>query len=138
MDIDRRTDYAIRILIELARAEGQGPVSVRELSNRQDVPYHFARSIQRDLVASGLVSSSRGAHGGVELAVDPSKLTLLEVVEAMQGPVSCSVCTSDPDWCSRMAGCSVHGVWRGMDALLKDYLGRQDIASLAARKVRVR
>jgi Rrf2 family protein len=138
VDIDRRTDYAIRLLIELARRKGHGPISVRELSNGQDVPYHFARSIQRDLVASGLVIASRGAHGGVELALDPSRLTLLEVVEAMQGPVSCSVCTSDPEWCSQMAGCSVHGVWRGMDALLKDYLGRQDIAGLAAREVRVR
>lgn len=132
MDITRRTDYAIRILLELARRDGECPISVRALSESQGVPYAFARGIQRQLVEAGLVESVRGTKGGICLARTASSISLLDVIEAIQGPVSCSVCTSDPSWCSRMGGCGVHRVWKGADELLKEYLGRQVVSDLAA------
>ncbi len=132
MVITRRTDYAIRMLMELARRSG-ARVSVRELAETQGVPYAFARSIQRDLVEAGLAVSSRGSAGGLSLARAPADVSLLDVVEAMQGPVSCSVCTSDPDWCERLGGCGVHAVWRGADDLVREYLGNRDLEGLMMR-----
>ena len=129
MEVSRRTDYAIRILLELARSDGE-PLSVRALAETQDVPYAFARGIQRELVASGLVESRRGAHGGIFLARPAEMISLLEVVEAMQGAPSCSVCTSDPGWCKRVGGCAVHGVWSEADKLVSDYLGTRSLAGL--------
>lgn len=129
MNISRRTDYAIRMLMEVGRRDGE-PVSVRELAESQGVPYAFARSIQRDLVAAGFAESRRGAAGGLMLARPASTITLLDVVEAMQGPISCSVCTRDPDWCSRMGGCGIHSVWRGADELVRRYLGTRDLEGL--------
>lgn len=129
MEISRRTDYALRILLDLARSDGR-PVSVRAIAERQDVPYAFARGIGRELVSAGMVESSRGVTGGLVLARDPENLSVLEVVEAMQGSVSCAVCTSDPTWCKRMNGCSVHGVWSGADEMLKEYLGSKSLGGL--------
>jgi len=129
VEVSRRTDYAIRILLDLARSDGT-PVSVRTIAERQDVPYAFARGIGRDLVSAGMVESSRGVSGGFVLARDPAALTVLDVVEAMQGSVSCAVCTSDPSWCTRMGGCTVHRVWSGADELLKEYLGSKSLAGL--------
>ncbi|NTW28498.1 MAG: Rrf2 family transcriptional regulator [Coriobacteriia bacterium] len=129
MDVTRRTDYAIRIMLALARA-GAGPLSVRDLAERQGVPYAFARSIQRDLVSAGLVVSRRGAQGGILLARPADAITLLDVVEAIQGRVSCAVCVSDPAWCDRMGGCSVHRVWQEVDRLTSEYLGGKSLASL--------
>ena len=129
MEVSRRTDYAIRILLELARSDG-GPVSVRTLARRQDVPYAFARGIQRELVAAGLVESRRGAHGGIVLARPAETISLLDVVEAMQGAPSCSVCTSDPDWCDRMGDCAVHSVWSEADEMVSEYLGSKSLAGL--------
>ena len=86
MEISRKTDYALRMLAELVRNPGQ-VVSVRAASKNGGVPYSFARSIQHDLTLGRLITSTRGAHGGMRLAVDPKKTTLLDVVEAMQGPV---------------------------------------------------
>jgi len=129
VEVSRRTDYAIRILLELARSDGE-PLSVRALAETQDVPYAFARGIQRELVASGLVESRRGAHGGIFLARPAEMISLLEVVEAMQGAPSCSVCTSDPGWCKRVGGCAVHGVWSEADKLVSDYLGTRSLAGL--------
>jgi Rrf2 family protein len=133
MEITRRTDYAIRILLELARSEG-GPISVRTLATSQDVPYAFARGIQRDLVAAGLVQTRRGVSGGVVLARDPREISLLDVVRATQTSTSCSVCTNDPTWCSRMGGCVVHKVWRQADEMMGNYLAGQSLAGLVEQE----
>lgn len=108
-------------------------MSVRELAEGQGVPYAFARGIQRELTAAGIVKTTRGARGGIQLARDPRSISLLEVVEATQGGISCSVCTNDPGWCDRMGGCSVHRVWHGIDALVRQYLGEQDLEGLAGK-----
>jgi len=129
VEISRRTDYALRILLDLARSDAE-PISVRTIAGRQDVPYAFARGIGRELVSAGLAESSRGVNGGLVLARDPGDISMLEVVEAMQGPISCAVCTSDPGWCSRMGGCSVHRVWTGADEMLKEYLGSKSLGGL--------
>ena len=105
---------------------------LRSLADSQQVPYAFARGIQRDLVASGLVSSHRGTYGGIKLARDPSSVSLLDVVEVMQGGVSCSVCTNDPGWCGRMNLCDLHRVWEGADDVLRAYLADKTLASLVA------
>lgn len=135
MNITRRTDYAIRMLLEVARREGE-PVSVRELADSQGVPYAFARSIQRDLVEAGFTRSRRGTTGGLVLGRPAAQISLLDVVEAMQGPISCSVCTRDPDWCSRLGGCGVHPVWRGADELVRRYLGSRDLEGLVLEERR--
>ena len=129
MEVTRRTDYAIRILLELARVGG-GPLSVRELAESQGVPYAFARGIQRELVAAGLVESRRGASGGITLARPADEVTLLDIANAMQGDVSCSVCSRDPKWCSRMSECEVHKVWREVDSKVAEVLGAKSLAGL--------
>jgi Rrf2 family protein len=129
MEVSRRTDYAIRILLDLLRSDG-APISVRAIAERQEVPYAFARGIGRDLVSAGMVESSRGVNGGFVLSRDPKGLSVLEIVEAMQGPISCAVCTNDPGWCGRMGDCTVHSVWSGADELLKEYLGGKSLAGL--------
>ncbi|MEN6430451.1 MAG: Rrf2 family transcriptional regulator, partial [Coriobacteriales bacterium] len=68
MDITRRTDYAIRIMTALTAARSDVPVSLRELAGVQDVPYAFARNVQRDLMTAGLITTARGATGGLALA----------------------------------------------------------------------
>jgi Rrf2 family protein len=129
VEITRRTDYGIRLLLELART-GDGPVSARELAQRQGVPYAFARAVQRDLHAAGLVETVRGAKGGAVLARSPADITLLDAVRATQGTPSIAVCSNDPDWCGRSGSCAVHRVWCGADAMLRDYLGSKTLAGL--------
>jgi Rrf2 family protein len=133
VEITRRTDYAIRLMLALAEAGG-GPVSVRERAERQQVPYAFARGIQRELVAAGLATTTRGATGGLSLARPASEITLLDVIEAVEGPIALNICTADPDWCQRMGACSVHQVWRGADDLVKEYFGSKSLAGLVGGK----
>jgi Rrf2 family protein len=132
MEITRRTDYAIRILMELAKGGEGATISVRSIADRQQVPYAFARGIQRDLVVADLVRSRRGATGGISLARPAAEISLLDVIQAVQGPIATSMCTTDPGWCARMGGCSVHSVWREADRLESELFASKDLASLVS------
>jgi len=131
MEITRRTDYAIRLIAALLE-KGGVPLSVREAALQQDVPYAFARSIQHDLMQQGIVTSLRGAKGGMVLNVDPEKFTLFELIEIVQGPVSVAVCTNDEDWCPRSKTCQFHNVWEGANEIMRNYLSSVTIKDLLA------
>ena len=103
MDVTRRCDYACRIL-RAAYKSGEAYVSVSDIAEQEDIPYAFARSIQHDLVKGGLIKTVRGARGGLALNCDPAAVTLLEVLEAVQGPVSISLCVMDPAYCDKTEG----------------------------------
>ena len=121
MEISRKTDYAIRLVAALMLNEGK-PLSVRKAASMQDVPYSFARGIQHDLVKSGVVTTSRGAHGGMMLAIDPDEYTLAELIETLQGPIRLAICLSEDGWCPRDSNCVFHQVWEGGSSLVFDYL----------------
>ena len=124
MDISKKTDYALRMIAALVE-NPDGVVSVRTTASESGVPYSFARSIQHDLAVAGLVTNTRGANGGMRLAVDPRETTLLQVVEAIQGPVSIASCDSgQPDSpCARKGTCPFSPVWCGANRILRAYLG---------------
>lgn len=122
MDVTRRCDYACRIL-RAAYKSGDAYVSVSDIAEREDIPYAFARSIQHDLVKGGLIKTVRGARGGLALNCDPAAVTLLEVLEAVQGPVSVSLCVVDPEYCAKQKDCAYNKLWQGADQLLNAYFG---------------
>ena len=134
MDVSKKTDYALRMLAALVR-DPSGVVSVRAAARDNGVPYSFARSIQHDLVCAGMVESLRGARGGMRLSVDPEKITLLQVVEAIQRPVSLSPCaTNGPDgsFCPRALSCCFNPIWAGAQELLNSYLSSVTLADVVA------
>ena len=122
MDVTRRCDYACRIL-RAAYKSGEAYVSVSDIAEQEDIPYAFARSIQHDLVKGGLIKTVRGARGGLALNCDPAAVTLLEVLAAVQGPVSISLCVMDPAYCDKQKDCAYNTLWQGADRLLNAYFG---------------
>lgn len=120
MDITRRCDYACRIL-RAAYKSGDAYVSVSDIAEAEDIPYAFARSIQHDLVKAALIKTVRGARGGLALNCDPATVTVLDVLESVQGPVSVSLCAIDPEYCEKQEGCAYSKVWQGADRLLNGY-----------------
>lgn len=87
MEISKKLDYALRMLSEVARAESGQVVSVRQVSESDNIPYAFARTIQHEMVKAGLLITTRGPHGGMKLAVNPDDITLRKIVEAIDGPM---------------------------------------------------
>lgn len=129
MDITRRSDYALRIL-RAAFNSGDGVVSVTDVSETEDIPYAFARSIQHDLAKGGLIKTVRGARGGIALNCDPHEVSLRQVLEAVQGPVSVSLCAVDPHECVHQGTCAYNKLWMGANSLLNRYYESISLADL--------
>ena len=101
------TDYALRVLINLAGQYGRGAVSTKVLAAEGDISYQFACKIMQKLQGAKLVASRMGPHGGFSLSKPPSKVNLLEVIEAVQGSVSLNKCLLSADACKRKPNCPV-------------------------------
>ena len=134
MDISRKTDYALRMLAALVE-DPSGIVSVRTAARENGVPYSFARSIQHDLAVAGIVENTRGANGGMRLAVDPRETTLLQVVEALQGPIVVSCCANpagDGEPCPNRPSCHFTSAWCNAELLLRSFFSAVTLHQLVA------
>ena len=134
MPITRRTDYATRIMVALAAGETEGPVPAHVLAESTDVPYEFARAILTQMAAAGLVTSVRGAHGGVRLSRPVEDISVADILAATGDTAPLNLCTYDPGYCAREGTCVMHTVWCQADAALMAFLATQDLATLAARE----
>jgi Rrf2 family protein len=127
-----RGEYGVRLMVELARHHGSGPVSLSEMAVHEDLPRPYLEQLVVSLRAAGLVTSTRGAHGGYELTRNPSEIRMGHVIEALEGPIAPMVCASEaPDHamlCSRTGFCNVNLLWvRVRDAVV----GALDSVTLA-------
>jgi len=110
MDVIRRnTDYAVRLVVHLAKHYGNGPISTRAAATEEHVPYQLACKLMQKLNNAKLVTSCMGPKGGFVLGAEPSKISLLDVVEVIQGPINMNRCLLGEDICPRQTTCAVRG-----------------------------
>jgi len=132
MDILRRnTDYALRMLVNLARNFKDGAQSTRSVAAEEDVPYQLACKLMQRLAKAGIVESCMGSKGGYRLTRKPSDTKLLQVVEAIQGPVSLNRCLLGVESCPRQENCGVRASLEGLQVQLNDYLNSITLDKLA-------
>ena len=103
----KNTDYALRMMGNLAGSYGQGTIPVRRLAQEEDVSYQFACKILQKLQGAGLLESAMGPSGGYQLARPPKEITMLDVTVAMQGGLAVNRCTGGDEGCPRQAECPV-------------------------------
>jgi len=111
MEISRRTDYGVRLILDLAGLPDGERASTQEIAERQNIPAPFLAKIISQLSLSGLVNTHRGAGGGVRLARPAAEINLLQVIEALDGPVRLNRCVIDAGLCPLDETCPVHRVW---------------------------
>lgn len=131
MEISRRTDYGVRVILDLATLPGDYRVSTQEIADRQNIPSPFLAKIISQLSLAGLVTTYRGAGGGVSLARPPAQISLLQVIEALEGPIRLNRCVIQPDACPENEHCPVHEVWAKAQAELTSLLDITTFDSLA-------
>jgi Rrf2 family protein len=87
ISITSKSPYAVLALAELARSAGAGPVPIGELARKREVPVQFLEQLFAVLRRAGIISSQRGVKGGYRFARDPASVTVLEIVELLDGPL---------------------------------------------------
>jgi Rrf2 family protein len=110
VQITRETDYAIRCLLYLSRKQDEITMG-DEIAGEMDIPKSFLAKILQKLARAKIVKSYRGVKGGFQLAKRPDKINLLNVIEAIEGPIAMNICAVDKKMCSLSNKCSVHPVW---------------------------
>lgn len=137
MQITRQSEYAIKILIELAKAEPGQLVSSRSISENQAIPEVFLQKTVQQLGRAGLVVTQRGIQGGVRLAVAAEEITIADVLQAIEGTMAINPCLGTGFECPNSGFCQVRRILnRAQDAMYKE-LDRETIADIAAGKVKV-
>lgn len=131
MQLTRQGDYAARAVIYLAKHQ---LANIKEVATEQQVPQEYLAKIVQKLVAAGIISSQRGKGGGISLAKPPENISLLEVIEAVEGPVVLNRCLIRPNECPRDAFCSIHGELAKIQHSLRKQLGALDFAKLAKKE----
>lgn len=119
MELTREADYAVLCVIEVARS---GRLSAAEIARRNDVSPTFLGKIVSSLARAGMVITRRGVHGGIELTREPHEVTLLDVIEAVQGPLCINECLYEPSRCSRDSLCPAYPAWREAQRRLRSAL----------------
>jgi len=129
MKLSMAAEFAIRGILHLARCYGQPPVPLEEICRRRDLAKDYLTKIFGQLARAGLVTAVRGKGGGYSLAKPPERITLLEVVEAVEGPLAVNLCQFDPPRC-RESHCRVRLVWTDIQKKVRSTLASKTLAEL--------
>lgn len=133
-----RGEYGVRMMVELARHHGTGPISLAEMADHESLPRPYLEQLVVSLREAGLVHSTRGAHGGYELTREPGQIRMGEVLRALEGPLAPMVCASeDPSHagiCDRTGYCTVNHLWMTVRRAISGALDSITLADLAIPK----
>ena len=131
-------EYGVRLMVQLARHFGTGPASLAGIAAEEDLPRAYLEQLVVSLREAALVVSTRGAHGGYELARSPDAITMGEVLRALEGPIAPMVCASDdPEHaitCDRSARCTVSVLWVRVRDAVTGALDSMTLADLAPER----
>jgi len=134
MKLSTRSEYGIRVLVALARAEGAGPRPLAGIAASEKLPHAYLEQLVADLRRAGLVHATRGQSGGYQLARPAEQISLIDAVRALDGPILEMPCGTPQDLevCSRPQDCSVHEVFERIHDSLQGALGGTNLAQVAA------
>ncbi len=130
MQITRQADYAVRAVLYLARLGQTERAATSQVAKEQHIPPSFLAKIISQLSIAGLLHTSRGARGGVTLARDPKEITLLEVIEAIDGPIMLNECVGEKGTCQFDDDCPLRPVWCEAQSELVTRLRNTDFAMM--------
>jgi len=135
--ISRRLDYGLQLMIALAQEVEDRSQATAVLAERLQIPLPFLHQIGRSLIQGRLIKATPGPHGGLRLNLPAEDITLLQIVETLEGPICISPCL-DGEPCVRQDICMSHPVWSELQTRLVDHLGGIRLDEMAARPAGIR
>lgn len=131
MQITRQADYAVRAVYHLTKLGPGSRAATSQIAEEQQIPPSFLAKIISQLSVAGLLHTSRGARGGVTLARSPEEISLLDVVEAIDGPILLNECVASGDNCTFSEDCPMRPIWCDAQKHLIESLQSNSFAKIA-------
>ncbi len=133
MRISTKGRYGTRLMVDLALNHGSGPILLKDIAKRQEISEGYLEQIVPSLKTAGLINSIRGAHGGYMLADEPSRISMIDVVTALEGALSLVECVKTPESCSRADFCVTRELWKEMSNKMMDPLKSKTLEDLVRK-----
>jgi Rrf2 family protein len=130
--LSKKADYALIAMKHLALREGQGSASAREIAEQYSIPVELMAKVLQRLVRRGLLVSQQGTRGGYQLSRAPIQITVADVIQAIEGPVTVTACSTDEGQCEQFSKCNVRDPLYRVRERILSALGECTIAELAA------
>ncbi len=130
MRISTKGRYALRIMIDLALNENGDYISLKDISNRQNVSIKYLEQIVSLLNKAGFLSTARGNNGGYKLNKKPEEYTVGEILRAAEGNLSPMVCLTEDGKCDKKDDCITFSFWEGLDNAINQYVDSKTLADL--------
>lgn len=127
MRLSPAAEYAVRGAVVLAQNYGQGPTSLDAICATRELPKQYLTKIFASLTKAGLITPIRGKHGGYELAREPGQISILDVMEAVEGPLAVNFCQYAPPRCEEYQ-CPLRKVWTELQGVIHDKLANFTLA----------
>ena len=135
--IPTRLRYALRALARLSTRDIQsGPLALHQIAAEEGISVKYLESIFTQLRRANVVRSTRGAEGGYLLAAPADEISILQVIEAVEGPAVTVDCVQNPDRCPQKSRCCAASLWDDLDDLLKQFFSQRTLASLSDSRLR--
>jgi|ERR1035437_1066366 Rrf2 family protein len=125
MNVSTKGRYALRALTHLAISfdeKNNTPVSIKEISSKEDISNRYLENIFVAMRKANLVKSLKGEKGGFMLAVPPDKITVFDILQAVEKGTATTKCAADFDFCGNAPKCGIRKVWVRLDKLVSGYL----------------
>lgn len=132
MKLSTRGEYASQAILDIALNQHQGPVKIREIADRQEIPLKYLENILLTLQRAGIARSKRGPKGGYYLSRPPEAITLGEIIRAMDGPLAPIHCVSVSAYeqCPRESVCGLKWLWKRVRDSIADILDSTTVADV--------
>ena len=136
MKLSTRGRYGTRALLDLALHQGEGPVPLKDIAQRQQISLLYLEHLIAPLIAGGIVRSTRGARGGVSLAKSPDEIRLSEVIQLLEGSIAPAECVNNPGICTRSELCVTRDIWSELKKAMNGILESTTLQDLVDRQKR--
>jgi Rrf2 family protein len=120
--LSTKGQYGVRAMFEIARGYPGRPVTIREISERQDVSVAYLEQILNRLRKAGLIRSVKGPGGGYLLAGSPEEISIASILDELEGPVAITSCLDPEEGCVRVDSCVTHLLWKALGEQIEGYL----------------
>jgi Rrf2 family cysteine metabolism transcriptional repressor len=134
MKLTTKGRYGLRVMLELAMNQGGGPMLVETIAKKQDISPNYIHVLVTALRNAGMVRTIRGPNGGYELGQHPQNITILKIIEALEGKQTWVECVDDACACPKAPSCAARDLWREVIGSVEGLLSSRTLADLAEQQ----